>query len=307
MINSPLMQRILTLLFIGAVVFMGWEAYGLYRSIFPNMAILSRAYPIVVYRGPDKPFRVELKRNRPTHWVSLNDISKQARTAVILSEDAAFYQHHGYDPDAIKEALKHDLEKRSFARGASTLTQQVVKNVFLEHEKRLWRKLKEFILAVRLEKAVGKARILEVYFNIAEWGEGVFGIQAAARFYFNKPASELNAKEGAFLAMLLPSPKRYSQSFRQKQLTPYAYRTIQNILGKMAAVGAITDEERQTLADRPLAFEVKPPAEGTEEDDEAETSPATPANGVDNEDPDEPETDISSEFDSKVDPGPRNR
>ena len=168
--------------------------------------------------------------------------------------------------------------------------------MFLEHEKRVWRKLKEFILAVRLEKAVGKGRILEVYFNIAEWGEGVFGIRAASQLYFNKPPSELNAKEGAFLAMLLPSPKRYSQSFRQKQLTAYANQTIQNILKKMTATEALSEEERQILVSRPLSFEVKPPVSDSEKEEEPQDTPTLDSDdGANNEVPDEPEADLNVE------------
>jgi monofunctional biosynthetic peptidoglycan transglycosylase len=149
---------------------------------------------------------------------------------------------------------------------------QVVKNVFLSQEKTLYRKAKEFILAIRLDRHVSKRRVLEVYFNIAEWGEGIFGIGAAARKYFGKTPSELTPKEGAFLAMLLPSPKRYSQSFRDGRLTPYATKTVRSILDKMAQGEYITPEERDLEMNVRLSFETKSePSTETESEIETET------------------------------------
>ena len=125
----------------------------------------------------------------------------------------------------------------------------------MDKDKNLWRKLKELVLAVQLEEVVGKRKILETYLNVAEWGEGIYGIKAAARHYFDKEPSELNAREGAFLAMLLPSPKRYSQSFRAKKLTDYARETVDSILTKMTQAHYITEEQRASEATAPLTFE----------------------------------------------------
>jgi monofunctional biosynthetic peptidoglycan transglycosylase len=232
-----------------------WFGNGFLRSEFPDVSLLNRAYPVVIYAGKGKPPKVTVSHIRPGNWVSLDQISRAAKGAIIVSEDWAFYQHGGYDPNQIKEAIKEDWEEHGFARGASTITQQVVRNVFLEKDKNLWRKLKELLLAVRLEHTVHKNRILEIYFNIAEWGEGVYGIGAASRLYFHKEPQDLGAKEGAFLAMLLPSPKRYSQSFRSRQLTDYARETIESILGKMVQAKYITEEERTMERLSPLSFE----------------------------------------------------
>lgn len=249
------MQKLSTLLILLLVGFLCWQGYLFYHDTFPNTAILAKQYPIVRYKGPKAPFEVVMQKQKPAHWADLPEISKAAQGAVLVSEDWAFFQHKGYDPNQIKEAIEEDFSKGKISRGASTITQQVVKNVFLERDRTFWRKFKEFILAVRLERSVSKRKILETYFNIAEWGEGTFGIRAAAQFYFNKPPSELTAKEGAFLAMLLPSPKRYSQSFRAKTLTPYASKTIQNILRNMTRAGYLSEEERQIIASQPLSFE----------------------------------------------------
>lgn len=240
---------------------LGLMSFGLdfLRREFPDVSLLKSHYAVVKYRGPKTPFEVKLQKLRPSTWVGLGDVSKSAVGAILVSEDWAFYQHKGYDSNQIKEAIKEDLEEGHFARGASTITQQVVKNVFLEKDKKLWRKLKELYLAVRLEEYVGKKKILETYLNIAEWGEGIFGIGEAARFYFNKEPSALTPKEGAFLAMLLPSPERYSQSFRAKRLTDYAEETVNSILGKMAQAHYIEEEEATLQMSVPLPFEAPNP------------------------------------------------
>lgn len=142
-------------------------------------------------------------------------------------------------------------------RGASTISQQLAKNLFTDGDRSYLRKIKELIATVILERALSKERILELYLNVIEYGEGIYGIEAAAKHYFKKSASELNTKEGAFLAMLLPNPKRYSQSFRERKLTEYAEETINKILDKMAVAKYISKEEALFLKSQPLSFEKK--------------------------------------------------
>lgn len=225
------------------------------QGCIPRFADLKTLYPHVLYHGPKKPSEVVLKKNPPGRWAPLSSISRKAQGAVIVSEDWAFYQHPGYDEKQLREAIHESLEEGKLSRGASTITQQVVKNIYLSKEKSVTRKVRELWMATKVEKVLGKKRILELYFNVAEWGEGIFGIGHAARFYFNKSPSELGAKEGAFLAMLLPSPKKYGVSFRQHRLTPYARRTIRSIMGKMVQAGFLTAEERDIEWSRPLSFE----------------------------------------------------
>jgi monofunctional biosynthetic peptidoglycan transglycosylase len=224
---------------------------------------------------------VEWTKVRPSHWVDLKQVSRAAIGAVVVSEDWAFYQHPGYDLEQIKKVLEDDLSLsrgvEGLSRGASTITQQMVKNVFLSRERTLVRKVKELILAVEVERRLGKAKILEVYLNIAEWGEGIYGIREAAQFYFHKSPKELSAKEGAFLAMLLPSPKRYSQSFRAKKLTHYARKTTQDILSKMRQAKWITDEIHAAESARPLAFEVADAPDSKEESEEASPTVEDPS------------------------------
>jgi monofunctional glycosyltransferase len=150
-------------------------------------------------------------RGRPArrnqHWVPLSRISIWLQRAVVHSEDARFYEHDGIDMEATKIALSNAVEDGRFTRGASTITQQLAKNLWLGEQRTLWRKLREAILARRLEK-LGKQRILELYLNVAEWGDGIYGADAAARVWFEKPASDLLPEEAAILAAMLPAPRR---------------------------------------------------------------------------------------------------
>jgi monofunctional biosynthetic peptidoglycan transglycosylase len=229
---------------------------------------LAHHYPVVAYKGKGTPPEVTLQTKRPASWVQLSQVSKPAVGAILVSEDWAFYHHKGLDPAQIREALRVNFEKGGYVRGASTITQQVVKNVFLSSRKSLWRKLMEVVWARSLERVVSKRRILEVYLNVAEWGEGIYGIGPASWTYFQQSPSSLDAKQGAFLAMLLPNPRKYSASFRQKQLTPYARRTVDRILGKMAQAGYLGVEEARALSYEPLAFEMRMEEEWTEEPSE---------------------------------------
>jgi monofunctional biosynthetic peptidoglycan transglycosylase len=194
--------------------------------VLTNVEVLKTEYPRVNYNAADKTDSIEIVKKRPAYWTNLSGVSKLAVGAIVLSEDWAFYQHNGFDWEQIRNSFETNLKKGKFARGGSTITQQVAKNVFLSNEKTIWRKVQEAVLAVRLERNLGKARILEIYLNIAEFGEGLYGIGPAARYYFKKSPGELSAKEGAFLAMLLPSPKKYSVSYRKRVLTPYAASTV---------------------------------------------------------------------------------
>ena len=222
----------------------------------------------MIYHGPKQPSEVVLKPSPPAHWTPLSSIPKSVQGAILVSEDWAFYQHPGYDEKQIHEAIRESLEAGKLTRGASTITQQVVRNIYLSKEKSLIRKARELWLATKIEKVLGKKRILELYLNIAEWDEGVFGVGEASLHYFGKPPAQLRAKEAAFLAMLLPSPKRYSISYRKGELTPYARRIIRSVLNKMVMAQYLSSEERDQEWATPLPFEKKSdltiPKEGAE-------------------------------------------
>lgn len=193
-------------------------------------------------------------REKPISWIPLNLISDHVKNAIIVSEDWAFYQHSGYDVSQIKEALL-EFFRGERVRGASTITQQVAKNVFLSNERTLMRKFKEAILAFKIERDLSKAKILETYLNIVEFGPGVYGIGNASAHYFQVPASALRPKEAAFLAMLLPSPVRYSASYRKRELTKFAKSTMQSILKKMVQARYLTAEASTEAWQQPLVFE----------------------------------------------------
>lgn len=142
-------------------------------------------------------------------WVPLSRISPHLRRAVVAAEDASFFTHEGFDWEGMKEAAKYNLEAGEFKHGGSTITQQLAKNLYLSSERSLFRKAREALITRSLEQHLTKNRILELYLNVAEWGQGVYGAEAAARHHFGKPSHDLTADEAAWLAAILPSPRRY--------------------------------------------------------------------------------------------------
>ena len=180
---------------------------------------------------------------RTAGWTPLSGISEFLPRAVVSSEDGTFYQHKGIDVYEMQEAFKKDLKEGRFARGASTITQQVLKNVYLLRVPKIWRKVKEIAWASKLEEALSKPQILAFYLNMAEWGPGIYGIGEASRHYFSTSPSNLTARQSAFLAMLLPSPKRYHAYFRQRRLTQWAANRVNRILQVMNKLGQLPDEQ----------------------------------------------------------------
>ena len=144
-------------------------------------------------------------------WVSYDRISIHLKRAVIAAEDARFAEHEGVDWDAIEKAYDENTKRGRPAKGGSTITQQLAKNLFLSPDRSYVRKGQELIITYMIEGLWGKRRILEVYLNVVEWGEGIFGAEAAARYYFGISASQLNAEQAARLAAYLPNPKRYGR------------------------------------------------------------------------------------------------
>lgn len=249
-INREMKQPLYALvtgILIAAAVFSAIWAVGRSRELraraFPDVTVLERGYPVSAGKDGRRNVYV-FKKARPAHWRSLPQISSAAVSAVLMSEDAGFYGHQGYEPEAIRGAFAENLKAGRIVRGGSTITQQVVKNLFLTPEKTLDRKARELLLAVEMERRLGKRRILETYLNIAEWGPGIYGIEQAARSYFHKTASELNAREGAVLAFMLPNPKRYRHSvLGESGLTPFGAQGVSSILERLWRTGKISDED----------------------------------------------------------------
>jgi monofunctional biosynthetic peptidoglycan transglycosylase len=158
-------------------------------------------------------------------------ISSQLKRGVVAAEDAKFVGHEGFDWEAISKAIEKNEKKGKVVSGASTISQQLAKNLFLSGERSWLRKGQEAVITWMLESALSKRRILELYLNYAEWGEGVFGAEAAARHHFGVSAAALSASQAAFLASILPSPRRYARG----NATPYVSGRMETILARMAA------------------------------------------------------------------------
>jgi len=164
-------------------------------------------------------------------WVGYEKISTQLKRAVVAAEDAKFVGHEGFDWEAISKAIGQNEKQGRIVAGASTISQQLAKNLFLSGERSWLRKGQEAVITWMLESTLSKRRILELYLNFAEWGEGVFGAEAAARHHFGVNAASLSASQSAFLAAILPSPRRYAPG----RVTPYVAGRMDTILARMPA------------------------------------------------------------------------
>ncbi len=198
---------------------------------------------------------IVIKKNRPKSWTSLSGISRYTQSAIVLSEDWSFYQHDGFDSEQMKVAFE-EAASGGRVRGASTITQQMVKNVWLTNDRTLWRKLNELILSYKVDRDLTKKKILEIYLNVIEFGPRIYGISRASYHYFKKHPSALTPRESAFLAMLLPSPKRYYVSFRKKKLTKFASQRIKQVLAKMRMGKSITPEQYQAEVESRFDWEI---------------------------------------------------
>jgi monofunctional glycosyltransferase len=158
------------------------------------------------------------KPRKTQRWVSYERISPSLKRAVIVAEDAAFFSHEGVDLDELEQSFEDSWRTGKRMRGGSTITQQLAKNLYLSPSRNPARKVEELLIARRLEAELSKRRILELYLNVIEWGDGIWGAEAAARSYFQKPASALEADESALLAASIINPRRYSPAQPSKYL-----------------------------------------------------------------------------------------
>ncbi len=151
-------------------------------------------------------------------WVPYKQISFDMKRAIIAAEDSKFLQHNGFDFDSIHRASKKILKEKKLVAGGSTISQQLAKNLFLSSEKTFWRKSQEAIITLMLENVMSKRRILEIYLNIIEWGNGVFGIEAAAHHYYGVSAASLSAKQASYLASMVTNPRHYDHNRESQHL-----------------------------------------------------------------------------------------
>ncbi len=187
-----------------------------------------------------KPFKLHWQ------WRQLSKISRYLRAAVIYAEDARFYQHEGVDWDAIEHAFERNFAAGGLTVGGSTITQQVAKNLYLSPSRNPIRKLREMLIAFSLEDDLTKQRILELYLNIAEWGDGVFGAEAASRKWFGHSAQSLSPAEAARLAIALPNPFKRAPDVHDALLTKKAVRIIR-LLRMQGLINAA--QQQQALSD----------------------------------------------------------
>jgi hypothetical protein len=220
----------------------------------------ARAGPLAWLREPFdyQPLTSE-GRGRELHigprnpaYVPLAELPRVLVRSVVRREDAAFYSHRGFDFEALRDILLEPENEK--VRGGSTLTQQLAKNLFLSREKTYARKVKEALLTLGLEASVPKERLLEVYFNIIEWGPGLHGIGEAARHYFDKDARELSIRESAFLATIIPNPVRYHVYCSRGALSEVWTKHVNELLALLYEAGDLTEAEYQEALGAPLVF-----------------------------------------------------
>ena len=247
-----------------ALLATGFASAAYVYLTLPDVRVLRTANPqttaFIELRARQAIERGETPR-RVQRWVSYGRISQNLKRAVLVAEDSAFWQHEGVDFKQLKESMEINLERMEWARGASTITQQLAKNLYLSPSKNPIRKVRELLIARRLEAELSKQRILELYLNVIEWGDGIYGAEAAARMYFGKSAAALSASEGALLAGALINPRLHDPGHPTARL-----RRRQEMV--MRRMGAVTPPpviaEPTAPADAPEAAEppLGPPAGG---------------------------------------------
>ncbi|HEV8397170.1 MAG TPA: monofunctional biosynthetic peptidoglycan transglycosylase [Vicinamibacterales bacterium] len=249
----------------GALVF---AAVGYTYMTIPDVRPLATANPkttaFMELRAREserdgKPFEFDQR------WVPYSRISTNLKRAVLAAEDSAFWQHEGIDVEQIRVSVQQALDKGIVPRGASTLTQQLAKNLYLSPSRDPLRKLRELVITRRLEAGLSKQRIFEIYLNVVEWGDGVWGAEAAARHYFGVPASALSRQQAALLAGALINPRRYNPGRPPARLM----RRQQIILARMGTV-------EPPIGGRPSAAPPPNPEAALPLDDEVAKEPGAP-------------------------------
>jgi len=256
----------------------GQIAIGLAAACFALLAYVIVTLPDVrplATKNPSSTAFIELRHDeavaagktprRVQRWVRYEAISPSLRKAVLVAEDDAFWTHDGVDVEQLKESIEKNLETGKAIRGGSTITQQLAKNLYLSPSRSPIRKLRELLIARRLEAALTKRRILEIYLNVIEWGDGIYGAEAASRTYFGKSASALTPEEGALLAGAIINPRIHSPAHPTARLR----RRQQIILRRM---GLVTPPE-----EAPDVPEPAPPPMDQLEPTQPITTPDVPA------------------------------
>ena len=217
-------------LYVAAFIFVAMLLNIGYYLVFPDVSKLKKVNPrktsFMEYR--EKEWQIQGKKRKIRYvWTPLSQISPYVVKAVLIAEDDKFWRHEGFDFEAMKKALEKDIKKGKFRAGGSTISQQLAKNLYLTPSRNPVRKVKEAVLTWRIERNLTKRRIIELYLNVAEWGEGIFGIGVAAQHYYGKPASALGPMEAARLAAVLPNPRRWSPTGNSSYVESRSQRIYQ--------------------------------------------------------------------------------
>jgi monofunctional glycosyltransferase len=246
------------ILLIVAALLLAWLVYELIA--FPDVAALAKERPktTAFMEQRKKQLRLDGKNDDlKWTWVSYGRISPSLRRAVLVAEDNAFFDHEGVDTKAMKEAFERNWKRGKVTHGGSTITQQLAKNLYLSPSRNPLRKVREYFIARALEKHLTKKRILEIYLNVVEMGERVYGAEAAARYYFGKSAAALSAREAALLAGCLPNPRLMNPANPNKRL-----RSRQNMIlsrmrrwGHLAEESVLTEKKKEPEAETTTATE----------------------------------------------------
>lgn len=263
--------------------------------IYPDVSDLKQIRPLstafMEYRE-DQWAEENLDKHIDYRWVNFSQISPNVIKAVLIAEDDGFWNHDGFDVKGMEQAVERSLKKGTVA-GGSTISQQLSKNLYLSPSKNPVRKIKEAIITWRIENTLSKRRILEIYLNIAEWGDGIFGIEAAARHYYGKSAKHLSAKEAARLAAVLPNPIKYNPTGDQK----YVKNRAKIIYKIMKRRGVVIPEYKEVMT--------PPKAETTAPADNEENVSTEPSVGELFQTPDENTPPSSQPAESPVEPAPQ--
>lgn len=226
-VNSDMWKWIGRLVLLCIVLFLAWNLWILshvlwWRSHNPDTTtFMSEQLARLQAKDPEAELRHK--------WVPYNRISPHLKRALIASEDAKFLEHEGFDWEGIQLAWEKNLKKGRIVAGGSTISQQLAKNLFLSSARTPWRKLEEALITVMLENLMDKRRILEIYLNVIEWGNGVFGAEAAARHYYKSPASRLGPAQAAKMAAMVTNPRYFDKHRNDRKLLRKA-RIIQRRL-----------------------------------------------------------------------------
>jgi monofunctional biosynthetic peptidoglycan transglycosylase len=233
------------------IFLLGIGYVGFTFATLPNVETLKTTNPSMTAIMEQRAEENHIEPRPIQAWVPYNRISPHLRNAVLIAEDSAFFQHPGYDIEEIKESVKRNWREKRLVRGASTITQQLAKNLYLSTSRDPIRKFRELLIAQELERNLTKQRIFEIYLNVIEWGDGIYGIEPASRRYFGKSASALRPEEAAILAAMIPNPRRYTPSTNRK----YLEKRKGEILDRLARWKYLAPDEYAAAVVRPIVFQ----------------------------------------------------